>query len=270
VRLDHVVIAVADLEATVADYRELGFTVVIGGRHPGRTSHNALVVFADGSYLELIAWHAPGPAERWYREHQRHGDGFMDFALWPEDTAAVVAAAGARGLALAGPLDGGRLRPDGVEIRWRTGRPSTFDLPFLCGDVTPRDLRVPPGEARIHPNGVLGVAALTVAVRDVEASLARYAALLGEPAARAVPAAIPETGLRAAIVPLEGGALVLATPALESAPAGEPAAARRVRARLAGAGEGPCALALRSAAPDGRALDPRLAHGAHLEVALAG
>ncbi|MDH5265076.1 MAG: VOC family protein, partial [Betaproteobacteria bacterium] len=63
--LDHVVIAVADLAKAVEDYRALGFTVQIGGRHPGRTSHNALVVFEDGAYLELIAWQEPGLAERW-------------------------------------------------------------------------------------------------------------------------------------------------------------------------------------------------------------
>jgi catechol 2,3-dioxygenase-like lactoylglutathione lyase family enzyme len=47
--LDHVVIAVGDLEQAIADYRSLGFTVVPGGRHPGRTSHNALIVFEDGA-----------------------------------------------------------------------------------------------------------------------------------------------------------------------------------------------------------------------------
>jgi len=70
-RLDHVVIAVTDLDKAVEDYRTLGFTVVIGGRHPGRTSHNALVAFDDGAYLELIAWQEPGPAERWYNVHAR-------------------------------------------------------------------------------------------------------------------------------------------------------------------------------------------------------
>src|SRR5206468_10550639 len=79
--LDHVVIAVGDLEQAIADYRSLGFTVAPGGRHPGRTSHNALIVFEDGAYIELIAWTAPNDAERWNVMHRKHGDGFMDFAL---------------------------------------------------------------------------------------------------------------------------------------------------------------------------------------------
>ena len=52
--LDHLVIAVHDLDRSIADYRSMGFTVNPGGRHPGRSSHNALIVFADGAYIELI------------------------------------------------------------------------------------------------------------------------------------------------------------------------------------------------------------------------
>ena len=178
-RLDHVVIAAHDLARAVRDYRALGFTVEMGGRHPGRTSHNALVVFEDGAYLELIAWPEPGPAERWYNVLTAHGEGFMDFALIPEDVPRAIDEARARGLPLNGPIDGGRVRPDGREVRWQTGRQATFDLPFFCGDVTPRELRVPEGDARRHLNGARGVASVTVSVQDVEASRARYRALLG-------------------------------------------------------------------------------------------
>ena len=54
-RLDHVVIAVRDLAGASADFRSLGFTVVRGGTHPGGWTHNALIAFSDGSYLELLA-----------------------------------------------------------------------------------------------------------------------------------------------------------------------------------------------------------------------
>src|ERR1051325_156914 len=99
--LDHVVIAVADRDKAIADYRALGFTVQVGGKHAGRTSHNALVVFEDGTYLELIAWEGPVPSDRWYAAQMQHGEGLMDFALLPESAAAAVDEARARGLALA-------------------------------------------------------------------------------------------------------------------------------------------------------------------------
>jgi catechol 2,3-dioxygenase-like lactoylglutathione lyase family enzyme len=229
-RLDHVVIAVHDLERAIRDYRALGFTVQMGGRHPGRTSHNALVVFEDGAYLELIAWPEPGPAERWYNVLTAHGEGFMDFALIPEDVPRAIDAARSRGLAMNGPIDGSRVRPDGRELRWRTGRQTTFDLPFFCGDVTPRELRVPEGEVRHHANGAVGVASVTVGVHDVEVSRARYRALLGTPEL-----AVGDT--RLLLVP-------------------------RIAAR-----EGPCAMQIRtSIRAKAGPLDTTLAHGAAIEL----
>lgn len=231
-RLDHVVIAVAELARAVEDYRALGFTVQPGGRHPGRTSHNALLVFDDGAYLELIAWPEPGPAERWYNALQEHGEGFMDFALIPGDVPRAIDAARSRGLSLAGPVEGSRLRPDGVRIEWRTARQATFDLPFLCGDVTPRELRVPTGAVRRHANGATGISRLTIAVRELERSLAAYGALLG-------------TAPREPVI--EAGATQLV---LEERPA---------------AREGVCGMGIASPRSP-RALDPALTHGAAIEL----
>lgn len=178
--LDHVVIAVHDLAAAIDDYRALGFNVMAGGRHPApRTSSNALVVFQDGSYLELISWDPPNPAERWSNLLQEHGEGPVDYALIPEDLPRAIVEAKARGVALNGPIDGERLRPDGTRVQWQTARQSTFDLPFLCADVTPRSLRVPEGSARVHANGMNGIARVTVSVRDLDASRRRYRAFLG-------------------------------------------------------------------------------------------
>src|ERR1700709_613228 len=116
--LDHIVIAVTNLEVTIADYTALGFNVQRGGDHPGRLTHNALIVFSDGSYFELIAWKEPAPQERWWQLLQRHGEGIVDFALLPASTTQAVTAAAQRGLVLDGPIDGGRVRPDGERLRW--------------------------------------------------------------------------------------------------------------------------------------------------------
>jgi catechol 2,3-dioxygenase-like lactoylglutathione lyase family enzyme len=270
--LDHIVIAVADLARTVEDYRALGFTVQIGGRHPTRTSHNALVVFADGAYLELISWLEPGPADRWYHVHARHGDGLMDFALLPEDTASAIAEAKARGLALDGPNDGGRIRPDGRELKWQTARQRSFDLPFLCGDLTPREFRVPAGEGRRHANGAIGVASVAVAVHDLESSLSRYRALLGierEGGSTRIdaPVVLPGTGMRIAVITLGATAIVLMTTSLAPASANAPPFARELGERLATRGEGPCGIALRAAAGEApRLLDHALTHGVAIEL----
>ncbi|MBB3180854.1 VOC family protein [Variovorax sp. Sphag1AA] len=269
-QLDHIVIAVNDLETAIADYTTLGFNVLRGGDHPGRTTHNALVVFADGSYFELIAWKAPAPEERWWQLLQRHGEGVVDFALLPQSTSETVKAAAQRGLVLDGPLDGGRLRPDGERLHWQTARPPSPDLPFLCGDLTPRALRVPEGNARRHPNGVTGVASLAIAVRDLDATVARYRALLGPDAVdthvgRAVN--LPGAQSRLALVTLGENTIVLSSP--RDARGDADTAQDPLELRLAARGEGPFAIVLRTSANTAAttgALDLGLTHGASIEL----
>ena len=262
-QLDHIVIAVHDLAQAIADYEALGFTVTPGGQHPGRTSHNALVVFADGAYLELIAWQGPAPEERWWRDLQQHGEGLVDFALLPDDTVAVAEAARARGLDVV-PRDGARRRPDGRELQWQTARHATPDVPFLCGDITPREWRVPEGPVRTHANGATGVASLSVAVADLEVTLQRYRALLGPQADIGTPFVLTQSGVRLAQVQIGGTSLVLAERA------GAATAQGTLGRYLVERGQGPCAFTLRSAAGQpARSLEAALSHGAAIEL-LAG
>lgn len=268
--LDHIVIAVHDLDIAILDYTALGFHVLRGGDHPGRTTHNALVVFADGSYFELIAWKAPAPEERWWQLLQRHGEGIVDFALLPRSTAATVTAAGEHGLRLDGPLDGGRLRPDGQRLQWQTARPPSPDLPFLCGDITPRALRVPEGKVRVHPNGTLGVASLAIAVHDLDTTVERYRALFADgvgegPVHIGRSVALPGSGVRQAVIAIGSSALVLSSP---RDPIGGPSSP--LAQRLAARGEGPYALVLytEDAAQTGGALASARAHGALIEFEL--
>ncbi len=249
-QLDHIVILADDLERAIADYTALGFTVLRGGSHPGRGSHNALIAFADGVYLELIAFTRPEPGFRWWEVNSVAGEGLVDFALLPHDTAAAVAEARARGVAYDGPNDGGRLRPDGQRLAWQTAQPPSSDLPFLCGDVTPRTLRVASGAATEHANGAQGVAEVTVLVDDPAASAARYRALLGGAAGFAEPAGAAS----GVAIALGAAQIVLHSPADT---AGQELLARR--------GQGPSAIRLRGPGPR-RALDAALTHGAAIAI----
>jgi hypothetical protein len=160
-KLDHVVFVARDLAAAVEDYTRQGFTVTPGGEHAGGVTHNALVCFADGGYLELVAFRRADPTHRWWR-HASTG-GFADFALLSDDLAQDLSAL--KDLVVREPAEGGRTRPDGVSLRWRAAF-LRAPLPFLIEDLTPRDLRVPGGYAARHANGVTGVASLVVAARD--------------------------------------------------------------------------------------------------------
>src|SRR5262245_4544733 len=255
--IDHIVILVRDLAAAVADYTALGFTVTPGGEHTGGATHNALVIFADDTYLELIAFKRPAPDHHWYR-HVALGEGLIDFALLPTAIEADLAAARERGLTLEGPFAGGRTRPDGQQVAWQTARALTPDLPFLCGDVTPRALRVPDGAARLHANGVSGIAGLTVAVADLGASVTRYRALLG--AVERETALSSMQGARAVSFGLDASAITLVMPDSSSGTA----LAEQLEAR----GEGPFALTLRGPHQD-RPTNQQLAHGARIDFSPA-
>src|SRR3990170_2692458 len=112
-RFDHAILAVWDLQAARADFHELGFTSVYGGQHHGGLTHNALIAFADGSYLELMAPTDPAHVTA------RRGEGFAGYALHMEDLETAVGGMRRRGLLVGEPAAGGRRREDGQELAWR-------------------------------------------------------------------------------------------------------------------------------------------------------
>lgn len=185
--IDHVVVAVNDLSQAIQDYERLGFIVTVGGDHAHRGSHNALITFDDGSYIELIAFkHEPPVKDNTWWDLLQIGEGLVDLALLSDDLLAELDGLMARGFAITGPVEGGRVRPDGVRIAWRVARLNTAGserLPFLIDDITPHDLRVPRGNDAAHANGVTGIAGVTVAVSSPQVATPLYRDLLGEPSA---------------------------------------------------------------------------------------
>lgn len=189
VKFDHLVIRVRNLDAAMSDYSALGLTVTPGGEHPTLGSKNALIPFADDSYIELIAFKPretpatpdpkASPMVKRVGAWEASKEGMVDFALVPPKAGEAIAAAKSRGLTFEGPFPGSRKRPDGQEVSWELGVPASFDLPFLCADVTARSLRVPGGAAREHPNGAVGFHRLVVGVESLAESIKRYQALLG-------------------------------------------------------------------------------------------
>ena len=87
--LDHVPIAVRDLEAAAETYRALGFSLKPGRPHANGI-RNQHVKFPDGTELELItAPEARDALTGKYRRHLEHGDGPAFLALFIPDKARV-------------------------------------------------------------------------------------------------------------------------------------------------------------------------------------
>jgi hypothetical protein len=149
--------------------------VTLGGEHADGVTQNALVPFADGSYLELVAFRDLSRAltHRWWNI-AADGGGLADFALLSDDLSADSAAFG--DLVKNQPQQGGRIRPDGVELKWRTTvlKPP---LPFVIEDLTARELRVPGGAAAEHANGATGIASVVLGAVDIGDIEWRYATL---------------------------------------------------------------------------------------------
>lgn len=261
--IDHLVILVDQLDDAMETYRELGFQVIRGGEHPGGT-HNALVAFRDGSYLELIAFQEPERPHdhRWHRFLQT-GGGLIDYALGVDDVPATVAKAQAAGLDYKEPVPGARKRPDGEQVAWRLGQPTdtwTGELPFLIDDVTPRSVRVPSGAEAVQPNGVIGMQGIVIAVRDLGESVDRFSRLFDVTA----PDSETDETLQAQTATFTVGPhqITLAYPSDPSSPLVQ---------HIQSKGDGPYqAILLAEGSQAPREIDPSTAHGARFIIAPAG
>ncbi len=192
---DHVVVVVSSLDGATGAFRDAGFTVLPGGRHEGLPTGNALVVFADGTYLELLAALDPDAraslrelrgTDRWERHlHEASAlarrflpalagpDGVADWALRAERLDRAAAESRRRGDVVTGPVEFARERPDGRRLAMRLLFPAERWLPFLVEDRTPRELRVPGDPAaRRHANGATGLGRVTVRAPGAAAALA--------------------------------------------------------------------------------------------------
>lgn len=163
-RLSHILIRVADLEAAVGDYQAMGFTVVFGSERS--TARNAFIRLAGGQFLEL---YAPPPLDQAARKavegafgraaadrFQRWAEpdeGVRDYCVEAEtfDIGSTVERIRAAGVAISDPFPFGRTRPDGVVLQWRLAFPEDVSLPFVMGAYDPPD--APASADLIHSNG---------------------------------------------------------------------------------------------------------------------
>jgi catechol 2,3-dioxygenase-like lactoylglutathione lyase family enzyme len=190
-RIDHVMIGVPDLDQGIAQYRKLGFNMHAGGVHPGKGTHNAIAM-NDEDYVELIAVRdqteyanagAPGVTHRGLTDFIAAGGGLRYVIIQSDDLAADVAAMRARGVDVGEAMEGSRRTPAGLHLQWKFAvlGPANPLPVFFIQHITPmteRRKQVPAGE---HPNRVYTLERTYIVTRDMAASAALYAKVLGLP-----------------------------------------------------------------------------------------
>lgn len=161
--VDHVVLAVRDLEAAATWLGRRGIVTIAGGVHPRWGTGNRIAPFGS-TYLELLAVIDEGVGSetvlgRALLERSDGGDRWFALCLADDDIDETAARLGLTVEA------GARTRPDGIVVRWRGAGIDdprrTPDLPFLISWETPD---VHPGRTLVdHPAGATGIGAIEVA-----------------------------------------------------------------------------------------------------------
>lgn len=249
--IDHIVIVVSNLEQTAKDYEQLGFTVVPGGKHPVG-SHNALISFADGSYIEIIAFYREAPDHRWWDPLQK-GERLADFCMQTNDLQGDTLKLRAAGVAINDPVPWSRTRPDGYELKWLLSLAQGSHrgvAPFLIQDITPREERIP--QTFDHQNSTTGIESVTVAVEELTAIQRWYDGALGNRPTNITYENLQANGLRYQIGP---HTLDFLMPLEPQSP---------LLNWLRKFGPSPYAATLNSRSPSPITLDARLTHGANL------
>jgi catechol 2,3-dioxygenase-like lactoylglutathione lyase family enzyme len=126
--IDHVVIAVPDLEAAVAEVTQrVGLAFTSGGRHAGLGTVNRIAFLGD-AYLELIAVEDRAQAKGWAIgaaavRALEGGGGFATWALADAAIRATVPRLQANGSHIGAVTHGSRERPDGERVEWWSATP---------------------------------------------------------------------------------------------------------------------------------------------------
>jgi len=243
--IDHVTVAGSDLKAMQARLASIGIRSEYGGPHSNHATEMASTSFPDGSYLELIA--IPKGADEkavaaHYWSRQMQGDaGPCAWAIRSKDLASDVARLKKSGVIVSEPVRAGRERPDGVRLDWETANigsePNGTFFPFMIHDLNPREQRAYPS-GKPSTQDYSGIARVIIAVRNLEASVARYRKAFG----LAAPQEQTDDELGARLASFKGTPVILAAPSNPKSWIAE---------RIGQFGEGPSAFVLRSARGSG-------------------
>ena len=185
--IDHVGIAVRDLEGAKREYRDmLGFTLAPGGKHPYGTE-NASVWFEDRTYLELITFYDRTKAS-WLANFLEKQEGACLLGLATSSADQTAAFLRSRGFEIDGPT-GRTITIEGVQDTppelWRAVGFKQAILPDTAvffieynrkawEELQRKSPVVMPAGATRHANTAKRIASVWVVVKDLTAATKVY------------------------------------------------------------------------------------------------
>jgi catechol 2,3-dioxygenase-like lactoylglutathione lyase family enzyme len=176
--IDHVGIAVRDLETAKKTYRDvLGFTIYAGGKHPNGTRNSGPAL--ENAYLELITfWDRTkklgGVVANFLEKHE--GTLFLGLEVSPvDDTARLLRT---RGFNIQGPEDGSISddpdQHDEPGGSWRLVGLETGPVPAAHLPAKSTDAIFFIQYQTVHPNTAKKLSSVWMGVRDLETSVKEY------------------------------------------------------------------------------------------------
>jgi catechol 2,3-dioxygenase-like lactoylglutathione lyase family enzyme len=183
--VDHVVIAVGDLEEATDSYtRILGRTPSWRGEHAAWGTSNTLFRLAN-TYLELLAPTGPGPLADGLRDRiAAEGEGPYAIAFGVDDADDCAKQLRERGIEASDPVEGsGCEETSGTERRWRNvllPQEDTRGVALFCIEhLSPRDALPVAEPTSDEAASVMGLDHLVVQSKDGDATRALYGDALG-------------------------------------------------------------------------------------------
>ena len=214
-KVDHAGICSYQLEPLQQAFAAIGLNTEYGGAHATGGTHNALLGFDDGSYIELIAALHPETmtgedAKQWTSLKPDLARACF-WAVDVDDIASAVKEFRKTGLQIFDPQAGSRKKPDGAVLQWQTAAvdegPNKNIFPFFIQDKTPRSARIQPSPS-VKGSDLRGIEIVVLGVKDLDASVALYRRAYRLPA----PTLATDSGFGAKLAFFSGTPVLLAAP----------------------------------------------------------
>lgn len=173
-KIDHILIAVDNLDSAIVEYKNYGFTVIYAGS--SKDALNALIFLRDGTAIELIGkdrfphiftflnnirfTRLFGIMKDRISAFRDIPVGLFNYSLYTEDLHLTYKYLKFNGLKVAKPVSFTRQREDLINIKWELIGLFPNDLPFFIGNYSPS--RLSDTSFIIHKNHAVAIDSLVI------------------------------------------------------------------------------------------------------------